>query len=625
MLMTVFRARFAGSPLGPVVHACRGAMRTLGIASGIINLLTLTGSLFMMQVYDRVLGSHSVPTLLGLALIAIAAYLFQGWLDALRARVLTLVGEKIDADIAARVQAAGSRLAMASPAGAHEAGQAFRDLDAIRAFVTGQGLIAALDMPWVVLYVGVATLLHPLFGVTAIAAVALLAWLTWRTERVSAGPMKAAFDAGSRRAKILDANLRGAEAMHGNGMTGNRRRLWQQTHDSHLQAQRQAAFVVGGYASASRTARMVLQSFVLGLGSYLAIKGQITSGSIIAASIVVARGLAPIDQAIASWRPFSAARDALGRLTRLLAAAPDASQTMALPLPSRSFAVKDLAVTPPGSSAPTATSISFNLKAGDALGIVGASGSGKTTLLKAIVGAWAPARGGVAFDGSGPEQWEGDTLGRAIGYLPQDVQLFDGSIADNIARFDPAADASAIQVAAMSAGLDHSIRSSYPKTGYNTEIGANGCLLAGGMRQRIGLARALYGAPFLLVLDEPNANLDEEGSQALRKAIREARERKAIVIIATHRADVLEEVEYMMVMAKGSIEASGRRQDVLAKWLQRQAPRSDDALRAELAALAARRLSEPSRSSPTAARGAQSWSTPTVTLTGTGTPARRGT
>ncbi len=570
MLMTYITTRLALSPLGPVVDSCKSALRTLGATSGIVNALTLTGSLFMMQVYDRVLGSQSVPTLIGLSLIAIFAYLFQGWLEAMRLRILTLIGEKIDKDVSEKVHAAGMKMAIASPSGAQEAAQSFRDLESIRGFVTGQGLIAILDMPWMLLYIAVATILHPLFGVTTVVAAVLLIWVTWKTERESKAPVKEAFDASMKRTQIVDANLRGSESIFGNGMGGNRRRLWMQAHDSYLEAQRRATFIIGGYSSMAKTIRMVLQSFVLGLGAYLAIKGQITSGTIIAASIVVARALSPIDQAIASWRPFTAARDANERLSKLLTRTANEPVRMKLAPPSQAFAVKDLTVAPPGSQTITLGGISFNLKAGDALGVVGASGSGKTTLVKAIVGAWKPLRGGIAFDGGGPEQWDDETLGRATGYLPQDVQLFEGTIAENISRFDTAPDEAKIIAAAQSAGLDQHIRAKYPKTGYNTQIGAFGNMLAGGLRQRVGLARALYGEPFLLVLDEPNSSLDDEGNVALRKAIREARERKAIVILVTHRPDALEAVDYLMVLANGTVEDSGTREALLPKWLGRQ-------------------------------------------------------
>jgi PrtD family type I secretion system ABC transporter len=576
MLMTYFTTRLALSPLGPVVDSCKSALRTLALASGIINFLTLTGSLFMMQVYDRVLGSQSVPTLLGLSLIAIFAYLFQGWLEALRGRILTLLGEKLDKDLSEKVHATGLKMSLASPAGAQEAGQSFRDLESIRAFVTGQGLIAVLDMPWMLLYVAVATILHPLFGLTTVVTGILLLWLTWKTERESKAPVKEAFDAGTKRTNIVDANLRGAETIFGNGMARNRRRLWAQAHDKYLEAQRRATYIIGGYGSVSKTVRMVLQSFVLGLGAYLAIRGQITPGAIIAASIVVARALSPIDQAIASWRPFTAARDANERLAKLIGRSAQEVPRMTLAPPSEKFSVKSLTVAPPGSQTVTLAGVTFNLKGGDVLGIVGSSGSGKTTLIKAIVGAWRPLQGTITYDGAGSDQWDEETIGRATGYLPQDVQLFEGTIAENISRFDETPDEARIIAAATSAGLDQHIRTKYTKTGYNTQVGPFGSFLAGGLRQRLGLARALYGSPFLLVLDEPNSNLDEDGNAALRKAIREARERKAIVIIVTHRPDVLEEVEYMMVLANGTVEDSGKRETVLPKWLGRVPPKPGD-------------------------------------------------
>lgn len=572
MLMTYFTSRAAHSPLTPILTSCRSTIGTLGFTSGVINLLTLTGSIFMMQVYDRVLGSQSMPTLVGLSLIAVVAYMFQGWLEALRGKMLTLLGEKIDIDLSDRVHAAGMKLATGSPTGPQEAGQAFRDLEAIRTFVTGQGLVAALDIPWVLLYVVVATLLHPLFGITTVIAALVLVWLTWKTERESKAPVKEAFEAATKRSVVVDANLRGSESMHANGMGENRRRMWMRAHESFLTAQRKATFVIGGYTSVAKTIRMVLQSFVLGLGAYLAIKGQITTGAIIAASIIVARALSPIDQAIASWRPFVAARDAHERLSKLLVRQPVERSPFELAPPSRSFAVTQLAVAPPGAQTLAMAGVSFALKAGDVLGVIGTSGSGKSTLVKAIVGVWKPARGSIAFDDSGPQQWDEQVLGRAMGYLAQDVQLFDGTIAANIARFDEQPAERDVQKAAVGASLDGHIRSKYPQTGYDTQIGPGGGQLAGGLRQRVGLARALYGDPFLLVLDEPNSNLDEEGSAALRRAILDAKARGAIVIIVTHKNDILRDVDYLLVMANGQMEMFGPRAEVMRRLREKMTP-----------------------------------------------------
>ena len=569
MFFSTSSPKAARSPLGPILAASRSTISTLGLTSGVINALTLTGSIFMMQVYDRVIGSQSVPTLIGLSFIAVVAYIFQGWLEGVRGRLLTLLGEKIDIDLSGRVHAAGAKLAVGSAKGVQEAAQAFRDLESIRTFVTGQGLVAALDIPWVLLYVLVATILHPLFGLTTIIAAAMLVWLTWKTERQSKVPVKDAFDALNQQSQVLDANLRGAESMQANGMIANRRRLWVQAHETYLEAQRNASFVIGGYTYAAKTIRMVLQSFVLGLGAFLAIKGQITTGAIIAASIIVARALSPIDQAIASWRPFIAARDAHERLSGLLVRLPEEQRPFELAPPSHSFAINQLAVAPPGAQTLSVAGISFALKAGDALGIVGPSGSGKSTLAKAIAGVWKPVRGAISFDESGPQQWDEQTLGRAMGYLAQDVQLFDGTIAANIARFDVTPVEADVVKAAVGASLDGHIRSKYPQTGYSSPIGAGGGQLAGGLRQRIGLARALYGDPFLLILDEPNSNLDDEGNRALRKAIVDAKSRGAIVIIVTHKEDILEDMDLLLVMANGTVDLFGPRAETLQKWRER--------------------------------------------------------
>jgi ATP-binding cassette subfamily C protein len=573
MLFGYFKLRATGSPLTAVIESCKGIVTTLGIMSGVINVLTLTGSIFMMQVYDRVLGSQSLPTLVALSVIAVAAYVFLGFLESLRGRILTLVGEKLDADLAPSVHEAGLKLSLASPQGQQDSIQVFRDLEAIRTFVTGQGLVAALDMPWVLLYIAMATLLHPWFGATTAVAALLLIWLTWLTEKNSRAPVKEAYEASSQRNGLVEANMRQAEAMLGNGMRADRIARWAQVHQRYLVAQRTATYTIGGYSAAAKSVRLLLQSFVLAVGAYLAIKGQISAGAIIAASIIVARALAPIDQAIASWRPFTAARDGHDRLTRLLSRLPPERDLFQLAPPKATLAVKDLAIAPPGAQQVTMAGATFTLRAGQMVGIIGPSMSGKSSLVKGLVGVWKPVRGSIAFDGAGPEQWTEEALGRAMGYLPQDVQLFEGTIAENIARFAPNVDTpevqAKVQAAARAAGLDNLIRSEFPKTGYNHTVGPNGAGLAGGLRQRIGLARALYGDPFLLVLDEPNSNLDEDGELALGGAIRAVKARGGIVVCVSHRPAVLNEADVLLSMVKGQPEFFGPRDDVLKRWLEK--------------------------------------------------------
>ncbi len=554
--------------LDDVIASSRRAVTTLAVASGVISVLTLTGSIFMMQVYDRVLGSQSVPTLVGLSVIALGAYVFQGWLELMRGRILTLVGEKIDSEVAPKVQDAGLKIALSSPAGLAEANQAVRDVESIRSFVASNGLATAFDLPWLPIYLILLTFLHPIFGVATLLSALLLVALTWRTEVGSQGAVKRALEYGVKRNLAVDAGLRSAEAIAANGMRAAMMKRWADVHANYLQAQRESTFVIGGYGAVARTSRMVLQSLTLAIGAYLAINGQITSGAIIAASIIASRALAPIDQAIASWRPFTAARDGYRRLAQLAARVPADPQRFRLDPPRRMLSVEQVAVAPPGAQRPSVHSVSFSLNAGQGLGIVGSSASGKSTLVRAIVNAWKPAAGRIRIDEASLDQWDPDELGKYVGYLPQDFQLFEGTVAENIARFDPNATEGAVQKAARAAGLDDYIRRVIG--GYDKPIGGGGAFLSAGQRQRIGLARALYGDPFLVVLDEPNSNLDQEGEAALQLAMRGVRQRGGIVIVVAHRQQVLQEVDMVLALSNGTTAAFGPRQDVAKKLQEMQ-------------------------------------------------------
>lgn len=534
--------------------------------SGLINVLMLTGSLFMMQVYDRVLGSQSVPTLIALSLIAIAAYTFQGILDALRGRLLALIGERVDEVIGPKVYAAVTDLPLRLPRGAQESLQPFRDLDAIRMFLGGQGTLALFDLPWLPIYLLVMFLLHPVLGWVTVGGAGILIVLTILTEVWSKKPSQAAQQALSARNLAADAAQRNAEAVRAMGMLPALAERWQHQHDIQMQAQRRATFATGSLSVAARTFRMVLQSAMLGLGAYLSIRGQISAGTIIAASILSSRALAPIDLVIASWKGFQAARQGHQRLKQMLGLYPEAPETFALPAPQTSLAVDRLMLSAPGSREPIVKRANFALNAGQALGIIGPSASGKTSLGRGLVGVWAPLAGRVMLDGASLDQWDAVTLGQSIGYLPQDVQLFDGTLAENIARFQPDASSDAVIEAAVAAGF-HTFAISF-ENGYQTRIGQGGAQLSAGQRQRVGLARALYGNPFLVVLDEPNSNLDSDGEMAVAAAIEGVRKRGGIAIVIAHRPSVISAVDMLMVMRDGEAVAFGPRDEILSKMVQ---------------------------------------------------------
>jgi PrtD family type I secretion system ABC transporter len=549
------------SPIGAILATCRTAFVGLGLVSGIINLLMLTGAVFMMQVYDRVLASQSVPTLVALSLIAAAAYMFQGCLDILRARVLALIAERIDGEIGPKLHAAVLDLPLRMQHGTQEALQPFRHLEALRSFLAGPGPVALFDMPWMPVYLAVCFLLHVWLGWLALAGAAILVLLTLVTEVKSREPTKAAIAAQSARNQAAEAGLRNAEVVRAMGLLPALAARWETAHEAYLLAQRRANYVVGGLSAAARMLRLLVQSALLGLGCYLAIRGQISIGAIIAGSIVGARALAPIDQAIAGWKASIAARQAYQRLNALLCLYPGVAKAFALPAPCKSLMVEGLMIAAPGTSKPMVRRLSLRLEAGQALGIIGPSASGKSTLARALVGVWQPQAGKVTLDGAALDQWPPEALGPSIGYLPQDVQLFDSTVAENIARLSPEPPEEAVIAAAKAASLhDQVLRL---PNGYDTRIGLGGAHLSSGQKQRLGLARALYGDPFLVVLDEPNANLDPEGEAAVTAAIRGLRTRGAIAVVIAHRPSALAAVDLILVMKDGEAVAFGSKEQVL--------------------------------------------------------------
>jgi PrtD family type I secretion system ABC transporter len=555
------------SPLAAALATCRGALAAVGLFSGAINLLLLTGSLFMMQVYDRVLPSRSVPTLIALGAVTLVLYAFQGVLSLIRGRMLARIGHTIDRQLSGRVfRAIVRRSGVRREA---DGLQPLRDLDQLRGFLSGAGPTALFDLPWMPLYLGLCFAFHLWIGLAASVGAAALLILAFLTEIMTGGPTRAAGRMGMARLALAEASRRNAEALQAMGMTTRLAERWAQSNDLYMIAHRQASDVAGGLGNLSRVLRMVLQSAVLAVGAYLVISQEATAGVMIASSILTSRALAPVELAIAQWRGFLSARQSWARLSELVAQATAETAPLPLPAPVECLAMESVSVAIPGTARLVVHDVAFRLVKGQALGVIGPSASGKSSLARALVGVWPLARGKIRLDGAALEQWSDDHLGRHVGYLPQDVELLDGTIADNICRFESGADPAVIVAAARAAAV-HALILGLPD-GYETRIGESGAALSAGQRQRVALARALYGDPFLVVLDEPNSNLDVEGEQALTQAIIGVRRRGGIVVVIAHRPAALAGVDLVLKMAAGKVQAFGPKQDVLRTVL-RQAP-----------------------------------------------------
>ncbi len=527
----------------------------------------LTGSLFMLQVYDRVLPSRSIPTLLALGVIAIALFAFQGFLDACRGRILVRIGGFLNEQLNGHIHDALAKLPLRVQTKA-DGIQPVRDLDQIQGFLSGLGPTALFDLPWMPLYLGICFLFHAWIGITALAGAIILVSLTLWTEILTRAPARAMAEANARRMGLAEATRRNAEVLQAMGMRGRLAVSWSAANAGYRDASQRAADVGGGLGAASRVLRMMLQSTVLAVGAYLVINQEASAGVIIASSILVSRALAPVELAIANWKGFMAARQSRRRLTDLLKLMEQ--QTLAqtvLPAPRKNLAVEGIGIAPPGQTRLVVQDASFVLEAGQALGIIGPSASGKSSLARGIVGVWMTIRGKVRLDNAALDQWPGESLGPHIGYLPQDIELFDGTVAENISRFATDMDSDAVVAAARVAGV-HDLIVRLPE-GYGTRVGEGGVAISAGQRQRIALARAMYGGPFLIVLDEPNSNLDAEGDEALTRAILTARERGAIVIVIAHRPSALLGVDLLLAMANGRVQAFGPKEEVLQKVLDR--------------------------------------------------------
>jgi len=566
---TISRGRPAGQPkvkagqeLKAALASCKTVLVALAVASALINVLYLSGSIYMLEVYDRVLTSRSIPTLIGLSVLVFVLFAFQGFLDLLRGRVLIRIARYLGSSLSQRVFELIPRLALATRS-TGDGLQPMRDLDQIRAFLSSGGPVAFLDLPWMPFYVAICFAFHFWIGVTALGGAIIIVVITVMTDFKTREPQKSATELGGRRQTLAEASRRNAEVLQAMGMRSRVATIWGDVNSKFLDSYQRSSDVSSGFGAMSKVLRMMLQSAVLGVGAYLVIIQEASAGIIIASSILSARALAPVDLAIANWKGFVSARQSWHRLSNLLSKLPADDEQMELPKPVATVTVENISVMPPGDRRLVLQDVALRLDKGSALGVVGPSAGGKSSLVRALVGLWPVARGTVRLDGAALNQWPTEMLGQHIGYLPQNVELLSGTIAQNIARFEPDAKSENIIAAARAADV-HELVLHLPD-GYDSDIGEGGSMLSAGQRQRVALARALYGDPFLVVLDEPNSNLDAEGEEALTKAIMGVRARGGIVVVVAHRGNVLASVDQMMVINQGRVQFAGPKDEVLAK------------------------------------------------------------
>lgn len=553
-------------PQNEITQALAGfksAFRTVGIFTAIINLILLMPSIYMLQVYDRVLPSQNEITLLMLTLIMLGAYVFMSGLELVRTYVLVRIGAKLDMQLNKRVYTAAFEHNLKR--GGTNAGQALSDLTNIRQFLTGNALFAFFDAPWFPVYLLVIFLFEPSLGVFALVGTAILVSLAFVNEKVSKKPLGEANSLSIASTTIATNNLRNAEVIEAMGMLPNLMQRWLKLHGRFLKLQGEASEKAGVVSAITKFFQTSLQSLVLGYGALLAIEGKITPGMMIAASILMGKALGPVQQVIAVWKSWSSTRSAYQRLTQLLTENPARQAGMSLPKPAGVLAVEGIMAAPPGSQVAVIRGLSFGIQPGDALGVIGPSGSGKSTLARLLVGVWPAAAGKVRLDGADIYQWNKDELGPHIGYLPQDIELFSGTVSENIARFGDM-DPEKVIAAAKRAGV-HDMILHFPK-GYDTLLGDGGTGLSGGQKQRIGLARALYDDPSLIILDEPNSNLDDIGEQALVAAILDLRRRGKTIVLITHRTSVIGVTNKLLLLRDGIAQMFGPTNEVLAALTQ---------------------------------------------------------
>ena len=549
----------SGDELKQALRRLRSAFVTVAVFSGFLNLMMLAPSLYMMQVYDRVLGSRNETTLLVLTLLIVGAYLFMGALEAIRTWVLVRVGARLDAMLGPRVVRATFERALLQPG--NSTAQPMYDLGTLRQTLTGPGLIAIFDAPWAPIYLVVIAMFSTDVAIFTLVGALVLVGVTLLNERMSKSKLNEAQRFSMQAQRELNNHFQNAEVIEAMGMLGNIQRKWQQTHNQEIALQSKAsdqAAIMGGVI---KFLRVAMQSLALGFGALLVLEGRITGGMMIAVSLLTSRALSPAEALVANWRSLVSARASYARLKELLKAFPLRPEAMALPPPTGKVAFEGVSTAAPGSRQVIIKQISFALQAGDCVAVIGASGAGKSTLARLLVGVWPALAGTVRLDGADLYRWDKEALGPYIGYLPQDIELFDGTVAQNIARFGDV-DSAQVVLAAQRVGVHEQILRL--AQGYDTPLGVGGSALSGGQRQRIALARALYGDPILVVLDEPNSNLDDQGEKALADAIADLSARGRTSVLITHRPAILPVTNKLMVLRDGTIATFGPRDEVLA-------------------------------------------------------------
>ncbi|PAA24733.1 type I secretion system permease/ATPase [Pseudomonas fragi] len=568
--------------LHTALKACRESFLSVGFFSFFINALMLVPTFYMLQVYGRVITSGSLTTLSMLTLIMTGLVITLGCLEWTRSRIMVRVSNRLDMLLSRQVYKASFKRALES-GGMDASAQPLNDLTGLRQFLSGNGLFAFFDAPWLPIYIAVMFMFHPWFGWVATGSALLLLLLAFVNERLT-GPTLAQANKEHIGASLYTTkNLRNAEVIESMGMLETLMDRWWTRQKNVLLLQSRASDKGAMISTLSRSFRILVQSLILGLGAYLAVDHQVGAGLVFAGSVLLGRALAPIDLIIGSWKGFIAARSQYARLNAILASQQAQPERMSLPAPKGDVHVENLTVAAPGSNIAIIKNISFSVPAGCVVGIIGPSAAGKSTLARGLLGIWAPLQGVVRLDGADISAWDKHELGPHIGYLPQDIELFEGSVSDNIARFTRV-DSEKVILAATTAGV-HDMILLLPD-GYDTVIGGDGVVLSGGQRQRIGLARALYGSPRLIILEEPNSNLDEVGDRALIAALHRIRLSGATLFVITHRTNIVSQLDRLMVMSNGGLSLFGPRELVLTELNAQQAPKQTMQAETAMAAVA---------------------------------------